>query len=253
MLCKPYKPRTPHQKNARRAARHNLDLMPRHLHAIYIALVDAVLPLDHDTLACMQALYRGLCARRDNLLGPDVCFMEHGEGGLRQQFFRLNRLPGRLDVNMPFSNLHQVLQFVALTASCRRLPRDMSLMLYRLQAVDTFVLLSDLVISGRSLVADCHALRRLIKIIGGTPHPTIIAAVMACTESGAKTLSSHFTDVLTSMRIPMSLSVKHPDCPLGIVSTRAEETAAMVAWFRNDVVTQGDLVWRMEQAMWDQC
>ena len=244
----------PHVKRrvtARLSVNQNLEMIPRRLHAIYRDLVEAVLLLDVEEATYLRTLYCKLSTRCGSVVGPQVCILEHGEGGVRRQFFRQNGLPGRIDINLPFANIHQLLPFVALVTSYRPLPKDLSPLISRLKSVESFILLSDLVISGCSMIADCQNLQSLVSAIGGKPNPTIIAGVNICTESGVEALNQHFSDVITGVRIPMSLSARHPDCPLGTHSSCAEELDDLVRWFRRTVVSRGDAVWRMERVVKD--
>jgi hypothetical protein len=229
-------------------ARRNLLLVPAELRATYLELVAAVrlLPRPNRNL---RAVHRQLTEICPDLLNPVHCILDHGEPGLRQQYFIHNGLPGRLDVNLPFTNLQQLLQFAALAAVHRPLPKEMRQTLQRLKQTKTFILFTDLVVTGLSLIGDAQALRQLVASIGGIPDPIFVAAPMACTKSGATRLATQFDAVVYGQWLPMALSLCHPECKLGPGSLQDGHVQALVQWFRSEVVVSGDLVERMEQTM----
>ena len=233
----------------------NLPFIPEAFHSIYLELVEhTYIVKENENWINLIRLNNSIQSRHTcfNKIGRHILILEQGECGLRENFFRANRIQGRLDLNYPFTNVTQVLQFIALASTTDSPPEEIKFIFSDLSRVNTVVILSDISISGSSLAEDCRVLRKLFSSIGIQGRDLlIVAAVCRCTESSAAHLAKYYNDVFVGDELPMSASLRYVDCPVGLHSQRASEVIEITKWFRENLVSEGDIVERMEKVTCD--
>ena len=230
----------------------NLKIIPKNLHDIYIDLVDytLLLPEAGKTSEYIE-LYKLLAKELGIDLSIDnVCILEHDNSGARSDFFRANKLEGRMDVSIPFNTVTGLMQLIALSLCPSIKNIDYKKFSTHLYEEIPFIILADQVFSGKSLAGDCITLRRLMEAVGAPPKQ-IIAAVCRGTNSGISSLSKVFDSVFVVDRIPDSKNVFSKDCKYFLDGTRGNEIKSLANWFRINLVPKGGLIERMEVTLGD--
>lgn len=201
----------------------NLRIIPKNLHEIYVELIDNTLLLPEvGNNSEYVELYKLLTDKIGaNLSISNACILEHDNSGVRSDFFRINKLEGRMDVSIPFYTITSLMQLTALSLCTSGKNIEHKKFLNPLYEDIPFIILADQVFSGKSLAGDCEALRRLVDVVG-TPSKKIIAAVCRGTNAGINSLCKVFDSVIAVERIPDSMSVFSDDSKFFLAGSKGE-------------------------------
>ena len=230
----------------------NLKLIPKNLHGIYGELIENTLILpDTGNNSEYVELYKLLSDKIGIYLSnSNACIFEHDSSGVRTQFFRENKLDGRIDVSIPFHNVTNLIQLMALSLCSADTRMEYRKLLNPLYEDIPFIILADQVFSGNSLAGDCDALRHLLDLVGAPPKK-IIAAVCRGTNAGIELLCKFFDSVIVVECIPDSMSVFSDKSKFFLLGSKGNEIRSLAKWFRKNLVPIGGLLERMEITLKD--
>lgn len=230
----------------------NLKIIPKSLHDIYVDLINYTLLLPEAGKPSEYIELHKLMTKElgTNLSIDNACILEHDNSGARSEFFRVNKLEGRMDVSIPFNTVTGIMQLIALSLCPSGNNIDYKKFLTQLYEEIPFIILADQVFSGKSLAGDCVTLRRLVEAVGGPPKQ-IIAAVCRGANAGINSLSKVFNSVFVVERIPDSMNVFSDDCKFFLAGSRGNEIKSLAKWFRINLVPKGGLLERMEVTLRD--
>lgn len=230
----------------------NLKIIPKNLNEIYVDLINHTFLLPEAGKNSEYVKLHRLLTKELNvdLSIDNACILEHDNSGARSDFFRANKLEGRMDVSIPFYTVTGLMQLIALSLCPSSKDIDYKKFLTPLYREIPFIILADQVFSGESLAGDCVALRRLLNTFGAPPKQ-IIAAVCRGTNSGINSLSKVFDSVFVVDRIPGSMNVFSNDCKFFLAGSRGNEIKSLANWFRINLVPKGGLIERMEDTLRD--
>jgi len=153
-----------------------------------------------------------------------------------------------MDLNIPFLNITQVLQFLALS-SCAPATPTISELVGRIREVRTFIILSDISISGNSLSAELDAVNRVVGAFSLDPAGVrVIVSVLCGTANSVRKLSGRASDILIHETIPDVYALR-PNSPSGEpMGWSKSQLAELVKWFAETVVDENSLLSRMARS-----
>lgn len=235
---------------------HNLNYIPEHLSDIYLSIVKNTYNISNiHSPERFHKLYRML-EQETGVVGTDsnkIFFIEHGEGGLRELFLKLNSIEGRLDQDLPFLNITQILQFLALVTYSEQQFPEVARITEQLRELETIVILSDICISGTSLLGDLSALKKIVDLL--SPHSekkiNVVALVLSATETAVSRLKDNFSFVAVQEIISDKYSLQHSDSIIATTADSKKQVLELSEWFVESVVQESDLLWRMSEALKD--
>lgn len=221
--------------------RHNLKFIPTHLANIYCTLIENTLVIDKllgsSRLKNLYKLYNyGPVTFSEN-----VIFLEQGEMGLRESFFKANKIEGRVDNNPPFLNTTQMMQFIALSSMHRFTDHQLNDIYNRVKKVKRIILLSDISISGTSLIGDHKDITKLFELILGNERSIEVVVFLAtATEESIKNLSKNFNQIYIDEIIPNDFSLKYTSCMKLTEASAKVEISELLEWFAQEVINSND-------------
>ena len=233
----------------------NLRYIPGHLAEVYLSIVGNTWHVsDIYSPKRFHDLHDALMRRFGDMAcsSGEFSFLEHGETGLRELYFKVNGIEGRLDHNLPFLNVTQVLQFLALASYSAKDFAEVKHLVERLGDTNTFVVLSDFCISATSLLGDVYALRELrTHLFPRAESMTSIAVVLCATESALQRLQRSFSSVVVQEVIPDRYSLRNENCIVVPTPKTKEMITELAEWFAESVLEESDLLWKMAEVMQD--
>lgn len=233
----------------------NLRYIPEHLSEVYLSIVENTYHVSEIySPNRFHHLHDALTQRIGDIecLGGDLSFLEHGEAGLRELYFKVNRIEGRLDYNLPFLNITQVLQFLALASYSAHDFAEVKHLVSRIGDTRTFVILADLCISATSLLGDVSALRELRgHFFPGGEEVKCIALVLCATEGALQRLQESFATVVVQEVVSDKYCLRNENCVVAPTRETQEQVLELAEWFAESVLEESDLLWKMADVMED--
>ena len=236
------------------AIQNNLRYVPAHLAETYLSLIQNTFTIsDLHSPERFRKLHELVSAKTEaeELALERAFYMEHGETGLRELYFKLNRMEGRLDLNLPFLNITQLLQFLALAAYSSGKFEKIDQILARLSGVETFFILSDICISATSLLGDISALNELCRLFFPSKRVKAVALVLCATEGALQRLQPSFSEVVAAQVIPNIYSLRNESCIAASTARSQQHVLELAKWFAESVVQKSDLLWKSSEVMKD--
>ncbi|WP_203929957.1 phosphoribosyltransferase-like protein [Virgisporangium ochraceum] len=157
----------------------------------------------------------------------EVLVLELDRDTLRDDFYRANCLPGRLDDNLPFRSSHDLASALWMVEAGRP-PPEYAGAIRALRTRSHWVLLADLGLSGASIAAEVDRLTTVQRIIHPLRPVRVTCLIQAATDRARERLAADSIGHIAAIRLVNSIST----LPVGYADLPGEVPDAVTRFCR---------------------
>lgn len=169
----------------------------------------------------------------------NLLILELDRDQLRDEFYRSNALPGRLQDNLPWRSTHDIIDGLRSLAS-GTMDAQLAESFVDFLRRPTWILLADLSLSGTSAKSELDRLHRLRALCGLDQNVEILALVQVLTDDAAAVLSNANFTHIAAVRIPGDCALANDEYSLIGTSALVNEMRGLCRWFAtNHVLPSG--------------
>lgn len=169
---------------------------------------------------------------------------------LKDELFRATDSSGRLHLNLPIRSASDIIDVMISNEAGSKAHDGV---LDKLRTAPTWILLTDIALSGTSLVSELRRLKQLFRLFGADDHKLLCLCQVA-TETAIDTvrLDGMLGGVVleVGIRIPNGHALNHPDYNLLRTPTLIESCHALCRWFADQYVVGSN--YRLEKLAHEQ-
>ena|GEM_PF-5029359 len=242
------------EPETRRIGTSNARLFPPGLRDLYLDLVEHSfhMPEIPNSLDMIEA-HRVLSARGETspTWQANCCLLEHGSRGLRDEYFRANGIPGRLDLTFPFRGVTGLLEFTALASAPSPRRPETATWIQRFFECSRIIVLCDVSMSGNSIVGDIRAIKQLRHLLGLSEQGATYQAVLFCATVSARRALERECDVFVVHEISRRYSCRDDNSLIVEMGYLPTDIERLCCSFRDDVLPKDSPVHRLASASGD--
>ena len=168
----------------------------------------------------------------------DLLIIELDRDALRDDFYRANALPGRLHDNSPYRSANDLLDALANLES-GDVTGEYLHVLAQAGRKPFWILLSDLGLSGTSLVGEVARLKILRDVIAESGKGNIVVLVQVLSDPAHEALRATDVEMHEAIRVPKRCALASEECTLVNDHRLRDDMRTLCRWFAEEYVRKG--------------
>ena len=169
----------------------------------------------------------------------DLFILELDRDLLRDEFFRVNALAGRLQDNLPWRSTSDLIDGL-MNVEGGQVPLSIRESLASLIRRPTWLLLTDFCVSGTSAASDLQRLETIARLLRPDDPPAIITLIQLATEEALNRLSSEGRAHRCAITIPLTCALNSDAYQLIADAALVEQMRRACDWFASTYVLPTD-------------
>lgn len=221
---------------------HALSMLPEQHRQAALAIFATTLYLPQQMLEdAWRFLWNSLCKREDRSIKiSEMVVLELDRDLIRDEFYRVNSIPGRLQDNAPWKSANDMIDYLATIKKTGKEQDKPTELFSDMVRRPSWVLLVDLSISGTSAVSEVLRLQKIAKLIFRDKAPSIVALVQVATERAIDHFKENNIDYLCAIQIPLSCALNSGIYDIIKDDSLRAEMKELCQWFAEEHILHTD-------------